>query len=156
MTIIAAMTKGHVIGKDGKLPWCIPEDMKLFRQFTTGNTVIMGRRTYESIGKPLKDRINIVVGSSMPRTDGLYVCRSLDNALDLAYAFKKDSFVIGGSGLYHAALPVADQMYISYIKQDYVGDTFFPRFSEEDWIVEERKDYAEFEWVRYSFRMDPL
>ena len=164
MTIIAAMTKGHVIGKDEKLPWHIPEDMKLFKQFTTGNTVIMGRKTYESIGRPLPNRDNIVVSSSMLAgesavmcsKDRLIVCSSLDAAVERASKNNNEIFFIGGATIYEQALPLADQMYISYVKKDYAGDVYFPKFSDEDWVVEERKDYAEFEWVRYSFRMDPL
>ena len=156
MIIIAAMTRDRVIGKDGKLPWRIPDDMDLFRQFTVGNTVIMGRKTYESIGRPLKDRVNIVVSSSMHGASGLYVCRSLEKALDLAgkldlsNGVKTEAFVIGGSGLYQAALPLAGRMYISYVKQDYRGDAYFPEFSEEDWVVKERKEYNEFRWVHYE------
>lgn len=149
IAIIAAMTKKKVIGKNGKLPWKIAEEMQNFKRLTTGNTVIMGRKTFESIGKPLSDRINIVVSSTLHPQAGIMVCRNITAALTEATTFENDVFIIGGATIYRETIPFADIMYLSYIKQDYEGDAFFPEFNEKEWSIEKKEDHDEFELVVY-------
>jgi len=147
--IIAAMTKNRVIGKDNKLPWHISEDLKNFKRLTTGNTVIMGRKTFDSIGKPLPNRHNVVVSRSVSVIEGVDVCHSFEEAMEKAKSYGKDIFVIGGGSVYALALPIADKMFISHVKKEYDGDTFFPEFNEADWDVESSEDHEEFELVVY-------
>lgn len=148
--IIAALTKDRVIGKGGKLPWHISEDLKNFKRLTSGNTVVMGRRTFESIGRPLPNRNNVVLSSSMPPTEGVDVCRTFEAAMQVAKSHGKDVFVIGGARVYRDALPFAEKMYLSWVKGDYEGDTYFPEFDESEWEVERREDRGEFELVVYG------
>ncbi len=150
INIIAAMTKSRVIGKNNKLPWHIPEDLQNFKRITSGNTIIMGRKTYESIGRPLPNRNNIVISRDMPPTQGLEVCRSVQEALEKAKNYGKDIYIVGGSSIYEQTIPIADKMYLSYIKKDYDGDAFFPEFNEADWEIEKREQHEEFELVVYK------
>ncbi len=147
--IIAAMDKNRVIGKDNKLPWRISDDLKNFKKLTTGNTVIMGRKTFESIGKPLPNRNNIVISTSMPQTAGIDVCNSFEESIIKAKSYGKDIFIIGGAAVYEQAIPFADKMYISYVKGEYKGDVFFPEFDEKAWHVENKEEHAEFDLLVY-------
>lgn len=146
--IIAAMTKDHVIGKDNNLPWHIPEDLKSFKNLTKGNTIIMGRKTYDSIGRPLPDRQNIVISRSAD-IQGVDVCKSTEDAMEKAREYGKDIFIIGGASIYEQMLPVADKMYLSIVKKEYEGDAYFPRFDESLWKIESKEDRGEFELVTY-------
>src|SRR3989344_7928909 len=148
ITIIAAMTKeSHVIGKNNWLPWNIPEELKHFRELTQGGTVIMGRKTYDSIKRPMPNRNNIVVSRSTIKIPLVEVCGSLADALRLAEKYAKPIFIIGGSQIFKEALDthVVDKMYLSFVKKEYDGDTYFPEFDLSEWIVEKREDHAEFE-----------
>ena len=151
--IIAAIGPNRVIGINGKIPWHIADDLKLFKKATLDNTVLMGRNTYKSIleylGKPLPERNNIVLSRTMPIQIGIYVCKSLDEAFKTADTLGRNLFIIGGAQLYEATLPIADRMFISHVKSHFDGDTFFPNYNERDWIAEERVDYPDFEWVNY-------
>ena len=150
--IIAAMTKERVIGRDNKLPWNIPEDLINFKRLTLNNTVIMGRKTYESIPKkfrPLPKRHNIILSRSM-NAIGIDVARSFEEALRIADSYGNDIFFIGGPEIYRQALSFADTMFISYIKKNYEGDTYFPKFDQKNWRIEERHDFADFELIVYK------
>lgn len=149
MIIMVAMTADRVIGHRGQLPWNIPEDLALFRQMTLGHTLIMGRRTFESIGKPLPGRINIVVSRSMPPVAGVSVCRDFSQAVKMAGLHRRKVFFIGGYEIYRQALPLAGRMSVSWIKQEYDGDCRFPDFDLQDWLIEEQRDYADFRHVLY-------
>lgn len=150
MAIIAALTKDNVIGKAGKLPWHISDDLKNFRKLTSGNSVVMGRKTFESIGKPLPNRHNIVVSSSLSVVPGIDVCSSLEDALEKAKSYGRDIFIIGGANLYQAAVPLVDKLYLSHVKESYDGDTYFPKIDFSQWNVESRQDFPEFELVVYK------
>lgn len=150
INIIAAMTMNRVIGKNNRLPWNISDDLKNFKRLTSGNTVIMGRKTFESIGRPLPNRNNIVLTSSMPETKGVIVCKTLGEAVIQAKEFGKEIFIIGGAGVYEQFLSLADRMYISYVKKDYEGDVLFPEFDEKDWVVESEQDFSEFKLVTFK------
>lgn len=139
--MIVGMTKDRVIGKDNDLPWPrVKEDMKFFRKTTTGHIVIMGRKTYDSIGRPLPKRINIVITRQKDlEIDGCWVVNSLQEAIDMSKHFTKrtdvnpEVFVIGGSSLYKEAAPDVDKIYLTHIKGDYDGDTYFPEIDETKW-----------------------
>ena len=147
--IIAGMTHSRVIGKDNRLPWNIPEDLQNFKNLTSGKSILMGRKTFESIGRPLPNRKNIVLSRSMPKQPGIFVCPSIEAGINRAKEFDQDLFIIGGSTIYQQALPFTDKMYLSFIKKDYQGDTYFPKFNKEDWEIESTKDFKEFEFVVY-------
>lgn len=150
INIIAAMTRQGVIGKGNALPWNIPDELKNFRRLTQGHPIIMGSRTFESIGRPLPNRHNIVLGPPGLKIEKIDVCHSVDQALSIAQADTKDIFVIGGAYTYAQFLPIADYLYLSYIKHNYEGDVFFPEVNWSDWKVVEHIDYPEFEFFVYQ------
>ena len=130
--VIAAMSENRVIGRGGGLPWHLPDDMKHFQQLTTGHTVIMGRKTFESMDGPLPDRRNIVITrQSDYAPSGAEVAHSLDEALRLAG--DGDCFVSGGEEIYQLALPVADRLYLTVVHAEVDGDVRFPQFDTESW-----------------------
>ena len=144
------MTKNGVIGKGNALPWNIPDELKNFRLQTQDHTVIMGIRTFESIGRPLPKRHNIVLNAIPVAIDQVDVCTSIDQALRVAHGYGKDIFIIGGAYTYAQFIETVDLMYISYIKKDYDGDVFFPPIDWSRWKEKERTDYPEFELVIYQ------
>ncbi|MBQ8603272.1 MAG: dihydrofolate reductase [Oscillospiraceae bacterium] len=146
--IIAAVAKNNVIGKNGGMPWHIPEELKHFRELTMGSAVVMGRRTYESIGQPLPGRVNIVVSNSQEfQGENLTTANSLSHAIQLAG--DRDVFVSGGRQLYKEAIEIADVLYITEIEMETEGDTFFPPF---DHSLFDRAVEATFDTpVKYSY-----
>ena len=149
IALIVAMTKDRVIGNDNKLIWNIPEEMALFKKNTTGATVIMGRKTFDSIGRPLPQRHNIVISGSMPETTGIVVCRDVQEAFDKAKGHGKDVFVIGGSTVYRQTMPFVDKMYISWIKKYFEGDAYFPDIDFSEWEEEYKEEHEKFDFVIY-------
>jgi len=131
--LIVAMTARGVIGRNGQLPWSLPDDLHLFRRLTMGQTLIGGRRTYAAIGRPLDGRLNLVVSTSAAEVAGLTPCRSLEVALARATAAGRDIFCIGGAELYRQMLPLSDWLHISWVDEDVDGDTRFPEFALADW-----------------------
>lgn len=129
--LIAAVAENGIIGKDGGIPWNIPADLAHFKALTLGQTVIMGRRTYESIGRPLPGRQNIVVSSTLQSLEGCSVAGSLQEALELAGETGGEIFVIGGARLYEEALPLAQQLDLTLVAGKPEGDTWFPAV---DWV----------------------
>jgi dihydrofolate reductase len=151
VTIISALTREGVIGKDNAMPWHISEDSKLFKKLTLGGTLIMGRKTFESIGsQPLPRRKHIIVSRSMPETEGIEICRTLEDAVNKAGAYEKDVFCIGGSEIYRQMLPIANRLFLSYVKEEYPGDTYFPEFDLGEWQVVREEDHEEFTFVEYE------
>jgi dihydrofolate reductase len=159
LSLVVAMAENRVIGRAGGLPWRLPGDLKRFRRLTTGHPVIMGRKTYESIGKPLPGRTNIVVtrtpGYPAP---GCTVVGSLEAALKAAAEApndppKRETFVIGGAELYAQALPLAKRIYLTLVHAEIEGDTFFPDFDPSEWreISRERHEPDEQHAYAYSF-----
>ncbi len=133
IAIIAAYDRNRLIGKDGGMPWHIPGELKRFRRLTGGNVVIMGRKTFESLGKPLPDRINIVLSRSEKfEGESLYTATSLANALEMAKEKWPDKgiYIGGGANLYRQTLDMAQVMYITEIDAEFEGDTYFPNFEE--------------------------
>lgn len=150
ISIIAAIDEKRGIGKAGQLPWHISEDLKRFKQITSGHTVIMGRKTFESIGKPLPNRVNIVITSQTQNmnstSEDLIFVNSLEKALEKA---KDDVFIIGGGQVYAESIAKADKLYLTLIDGDFNCDTFFPdysQFSKETFI-----GAGEENGIRYKF-----
>jgi len=132
ISLIAAMDKNRVIGNKGKLPWNLPADMKFFRDKTRGKPVIMGRKTYESIGKPLPDRKNIIITHDNEYKADCTIVHSADEAV-IAADNVEEVMVIGGSQIYKEFFPKANRIYLTKIDAEFEGDTYFPEFKIEEW-----------------------
>ena len=152
--MVVAMTREGVIGARGGIPWDAPEDRKLFQELTWRQTVVMGRKTYESIGAPLPERDNIVLSHSMPETKGLKVARTAEEVFEIVDPDKK-IFVIGGAEVYRQFLPLAEGLHVSWIEGKFEGDTFFPSISWEKWLQASIKSYDGFTY-EYWRRACPL
>lgn len=141
VALIVAYAKNRVIGRDGQIPWKIKGEQKRFKEFTTGNVVIMGRCSYEEIGRPLPNRYTIVVSNTQKfEAENCTTAGSLKEAL--AIAGDRDVYISGGARLYEEAIDLVDVMYNTEIDAEIEGDTFFPEF---DWSLFERKEDAHFE-----------
>lgn len=151
ISIICALSQNRAIGKDGKLLWHIPEDLKRFKKLTLGRPVIMGRKTFESIGKPLPDRLNIIITQKTDFTHpGCVICHSLAEAIEVAAKKEKDEvFVIGGGQIYAQAIGLADKLYLTIVEGDFEADTFFPDYSAFKKVVFEKKE--ESQGLKYQF-----
>lgn len=149
--IIVAMTPSGLIGRMGQLPWHEPEDLKHFKRTTLGHAVIMGRKTYESIGRPLPGRTNIVVSRTMPPTVGVTVAGDVEAALaECRNLGVEKAFVIGGAQLYAAALPLVEEIVITEINRpDVTGDTYFPAWERQAWAVVSRVKAGPWDVVTY-------
>ena len=153
VALIAAVARNSVIGARNSLPWHLPEDLQHFRTLTSGHTVIMGRKTWESIGKPLPNRQNIVVSRQAGLLiDGASVAHSLEEALSLAVR-EDPVFVIGGEALYRSALPLAALLYLTEIERDFHGDARFPYFERAAWreVAREVREPASDAGFAYHF-----
>lgn len=153
ISLIVAYAKNRVIGNQGKIPWNIKGEQKRFRELTTGNVVIMGRNSYEEIGKPLPNRTTIVVSRTGKfDSDNCYTAKSLQEAITLAG--DKDIYIAGGAGLYQEALSIVEKMYITEIDLEVEGDTYFPEFDEKlfekkiDGVVEGEINYTLLTYTR--------
>jgi len=140
LALIAAVSDNGVIGRDGSLPWHIPEDLAFFKRSTMGHAILMGRRTYESVGRPLPGRRNIVIsrrpGLVIPGCD---VAGSVGEAIAMARAGGDDEpRIVGGAGIYAEALPLATRLILTEVHQVVEGDTYFPAFDRSEWQEVER------------------
>jgi dihydrofolate reductase len=154
---IAAMASNRVIGRGGKLPWHLPEDLKFFKKTTLGHPVLMGRKTFESIverlGKPLPERANIVLSKTMPPREGVTVIRDFaDLPSVIPTPPSQDVFLIGGAQLYETLLPQCDELLLTFIEQPHEGDAFFPAFEDAFELREVIARGAGFEFRRYIRR----
>lgn len=133
--LLAALASNGVIGCDNKMPWHLPEDLKHFKQLTLGHIVIMGRKTYESMGKPLPERINIVITRQpMFSAQNIIVVSSIETALQACAGYPdKKRFVIGGSEIYQQTLPMSQRLYLTEIQKDFEGNRYFPAFDRNQW-----------------------
>ena len=149
--LVAAVAANRVIGDGGRLPWHLPEDLKHFQKLTLGHPVIMGRSTWESLGKPLPGRDNIVVtrkaGYDAP---GAAVANSLAAALALCTG-EPMAFVIGGSQLFAEAMPLAAGLALTEIQRDYAGDTRFPHYDRSKWRETQREEHTAGDGMRFDF-----
>jgi dihydrofolate reductase len=139
ISLIVAVSRNGVIGIDNQLPWHLPEDLKYFKSVTMGKPIIMGRKTYDSIGRPLPGRTNIVITrDSSWQAEGVEVARTLAQAMTLgqlacAQADVDEAMVIGGEQIYRMTLPAADRLYLTEVQAEVEGDAFFPEFDAKDW-----------------------
>ena len=149
--LVAAVAANGVIGKDGGLPWHLPEDLKHFKRLTLGHPVIMGRKTWESLGKALPARENIVV-TSRPgyEAPGAAVANSLEGALALCAA-EPVAFVIGGQRLFADSLPIAAGLVLTEIRRDFPGDTWFPEYDRAKWRETQREAHTAADGMRFDF-----
>ena len=149
--LVAAVSLNGVIGAQGKLPWHLPEDLRHFKNLTLGHPVIMGRRTWESLGKPLPGRENIVVSRKRGfEAPGASVAATIEGAVALC-AGEAVAFVIGGAEIYAAALPLADGLVLTEIHQDYAGDTRFPDWDRNAWRATQKETHTSEKGVRFDF-----
>jgi len=147
--LIVAMTQGRVIGKDNSMPWHLSEDLKLFKETTSGNIIAMGRKTYESIGRPLPNRENFVISRSAKDIAGCRVFSSVQECLEAAKDYNKKLFFIGGGQIYAEVLDIVDELHLSFVTKEYEGDTYFPEINFADWKEVEVKEFAEFTYKKY-------
>lgn len=137
ISIIAAISENRVIGNNNKLLWHIPEDFARFKKITSNHPVIMGRKTFESIGKPLSNRTNIIITHDENyKTEGCLVVHSLEEAIKKAVG--KKIFIIGGGQIYQQAISLADKLYLTVIKKNFTGDTYFPDYSRFKKVIYKR------------------
>jgi len=157
LALIAAYAQNNVVGIDNKLPWHLPEDLKYFKRVTTGKAIIMGRKTYESIGRPLPNRTNIVITRNAEFTaPGIEVVNSLDAAIELAESINEingteEVMVIGGAQIYSEALPKADRLYLTHVHAEVKGDAYFPAVNFTTWKEVGREDYKASETNPYDY-----
>ncbi len=151
VSLIAAVAANGVIGRGGALPWRLPEDLKRFRALTLGHPVIMGRRTWESIGRPLPGRRNLVVTRNAAwRAEGAETAPSLEAAL-AACAGADEAFIIGGAQLYGEALACAGRLYLTEIRAEYEGDARFPEYDRGEWRETQRERHRSAEGMEFDF-----
>tara|TARA_B110000858_G_scaffold157616_1_gene180440 strand:- start:22876 stop:23382 length:507 start_codon:yes stop_codon:yes gene_type:complete len=157
LALICAMSENRVIGRDNGLPWHLSEDLKYFKRTTMGNCMIMGRNTWESIGRALPGRTSIVITSNTEyQAEGAEVVESLQQAIQRAEAVSKktgstEAFVIGGAVLYQAALPLADSLHLTRVHAEVEGDTYLHEFDESNWKESSREEYQHDESNHYDY-----
>lgn len=152
-SLVVAMDRNRVIGRDNRLPWRLPADLAYFKRVTLGHPVIMGRRTWESIGKPLPGRLNIVVSRNAGyQAPGATVVGSLAEAWEAA-GTAEEAHVIGGTSLFAEALPGADRIHLTEVQAEVDGDTWFPAFDRREWTEREVATQARDERHEHPFRI---
>jgi len=150
IALIAAIAENNVIGQNNGLPWHFPEDFRHFKALTVGKNILMGRKTFESLGKPLPDRTNIVITrqTDYEVPEGVYVFPTIPEAL--AAFQEEDIMVIGGGEIYAQTISQADRLYITHIHESYTGDTKFPLIDPAIWQETEHDDHEQFSFVTYT------
>ncbi|MDB5118522.1 MAG: dfrA [Mucilaginibacter sp.] len=139
-SIVVAISQNHAIGKDNKLLWYLPNDLKHFKAITSGHTVIMGRKTYDSVGKPLPNRRNIIITRQNITIEGCEVVNSIDAALALCRD-EAEVFIVGGAEIYKQAMQLTDRIYLTIVHKEFDGDSYFPEIKATEWKETEREDY---------------
>lgn len=147
---IAAMSLNRVIGDGNKIPWHLPEDFKWFKQTTLGHVLVMGRKTFESIGRPLPGRETMVLSRTGWSHPGVRTVASLDAVAELAD--ERQVFICGGAQIYAQALPLCEELFLTLVKREVTGDAFFPPFEYRFELVEELRDTPEFKILHYRRR----
>ena len=153
ISLLVAAAENNAIGKENKLLWHLPKDLKFFKDTTWGMVVIMGRKTYEAIDKPLPGRVNIVVTTQPDwKRDNVQSANNLADALELAAATNcKEIFIIGGGEIYKQSIEMADKIYMTRVHATLNGDTFFPTIDENKWSLKENIDFEADEKHAYAF-----
>lgn len=151
LSIIVAVSENNVIGKDNQLIWHLPRDMRHFKETTTGHYIIMGRKTFESNGKPLPNRTNVIITRDKKyKVDGCIVVHSLEDAIHEA-RHDSEAFIIGGGVIYKKAMPIIDRIYLTKIHHKFEGDTFFPEINMDEWQVVDQREFEPDEKNKYPF-----
>ncbi|RZK47845.1 MAG: dihydrofolate reductase [Pedobacter sp.] len=153
ISIVVAISQNNAIGKNNQLLWHLPADLKHFKEITSGNCIIMGRKTYDSIGRPLPNRRNVVITRNAAlKIENVEVVTSLEDAISLCEN-EQEIFIIGGAEIYKEALALTDTIYLTTVHQDYDADAFFPEIKCEDWleINSESHEADEKNKVDYTF-----
>ena len=167
LSIIVAMANNRIIGLDNQMPWHLPADLAWFKKNTLNKPVIMGRKTFESIGRPLPNRHNIVISRQTQQSDNPLVIwvQSLDDALALANQLvdknidkgkSNEAFIIGGGNIYQQALPLVDRLYLTHIQTHLNGDTQFPEYSPENWQIIYQESHLADEKNPYDYQFEIL
>lgn len=154
LSLIVAIDENNLIGNKNSMPWNIPEDLKLFKEITDDSIVIMGRKTFQSIGKPLPNRINFILSKDVNffhENTSIFNCPDsvLEKALALQKINDKKIFIIGGKTIYEYFLPLVSELHFSYIKGNFFGDTYFPEINISDFRVIETREFSDFTYVHY-------
>ena len=159
LSIIVAVAKNNVIGKDNQLIWHLPEDLKRFKRLTTNHTIIMGRKTFESLGRVLPNRKHVILCNDAKMSVDDENVEILDDISKLKKYkdSEEENFVIGGATIYKLLMPYSDKMYVTHINEEFEGDVYFPEISENDWKITERekglrdeKNPFDYEYVTYE------
>lgn len=140
LSIIAAVARNGVIGDKNTLLWHITEDMRYFRRVTSGHAVIMGRKTFDSLGRALPKRTNVVITRQNIEIEGCEVVHSLQEAIDM-FPADDEVFIIGGAQIYREAMPIADRLYLTRVERDYQGDTSFPEWNIDEWRLSSQERF---------------
>jgi len=151
---VAAMSLNRVIGAGGRIPWHLPEDFKWFKTLTTGHVLVMGRKTFESIGKALPNRLTLVLSRTPQQFRGADMIGSLDEALRHPGTFGRQIFICGGAEIYALALPRCSDLYLTLVKREADGDTFFPPFERDFTLADQLRDCPDFTIRHYRRRKD--
>ena len=154
LSIIAALGRNRAIGYQNQLPWRLPADLQRFKQLTMGHHMLMGRKTFESIGRPLPGRTSLII-TRQPnyKAEGCLIVHSLEDAIALAQARgEQEAFVIGGADIYAQTLLLADRMYLTWVEAEPEADAFFPTFEESAWETREEAVFAADEKHQYAMR----
>jgi dihydrofolate reductase len=149
MIIISAMSQNRVIGSGDGMPWSVPAEYEQYLRFVNGQTVILGRKSFEIFGPDLPGETTAIVISQSATIEGVHVAKSLKDALAFADTVGKTVFIAGGGSIYAQAVPIATDMYLSTIKGDFEGDTYFPMFDMAEWKILEKRDEPEFVFHKY-------
>lgn len=153
ISVIVAVAQNGTIGDNNTLLWHIPEDMRRFRTLTTGHPVVMGRKTYDSLGRPLPKRHNVVISRQPLTIEGCTVVHSLEEALAL-FSPEEEIFIIGGAQIYAEAMAIADKFYLTVVEQSFEGDTSFPTWDRTAWELIESDHFAPTEERPIGFRFE--
>lgn len=160
LSIIVAFDRNRTIGKDNQLPWHLPRDLANFKKVTMGHPIVMGRKTYESIGRPLPGRENIILTRNRSyEADGCKIIHTIDDLRQIKQQYNDELFILGGAEIFKEVLPEVDRLYVTYIDAEFVGDTFFPEVDLNEWkeisrekgIKDENNPY-DYEFIVYERR----
>lgn len=156
VSAVVAISSNHAIGKNNELLWHLPADLKHFKQITSGHTVIMGRKTYDSIGRPLPNRRNIIITRKTDlQIPGVEVTNSVDEALQLC-AQEAEVFIIGGAEIYKSALPLTNRIYLTTVQATYDADAYFPEIDRNEWAETEIEAHAPDEKNKLAYTFSTL
>ncbi|WP_077618507.1 dihydrofolate reductase [Bacillus sinesaloumensis] len=153
ISLLVAMDKNRLIGKDNDLPWRLPADLAYFKRVTMGHPIIMGRKTYDSIGRPLPGRENIIVTRDTSyKMEGCKVIHSIEEIVKMRKESEQELFVIGGAEIFKEILPYSDRLYITEIEEEFEGDTYFPAFDKSEWKIISKEQGIKDEKNPYDYK----